>query len=137
MLVVNDLMTSRLHQFENILETELPFVVESFDLDEENQATLAGWVEMMKDWMAGILVWHQVTGRYTEPVLERTRTPGALISAASSGSHLGLSGLGTSAARIAGGVHAMLESTADAPAPAVGVLAGLGTSAASLGSSHG
>ncbi len=72
-LVVNDLMTSRLHQFENILETELPFLVESFDLDEENQATLAGWVEMMKDWMAGILVWHQVTGRYTEPVLERKR----------------------------------------------------------------
>ena len=89
--------------------------------------------------MAGILVWHQMTGRYSEPVLERTRTPGALIGAASSGSHFGLSGLGTSAARIAGGTYTPCWSQpADAPAPvAVGVLAGLGTSAAYLGSSHG
>jgi germacradienol/geosmin synthase len=136
-LVVNDLMTSRLHQFENILETELPFVVESFDLDEENQATLAGWVEMMKDWMAGILFWHQVSGRYKEPVLKRTRTPGALIGAVSSGSPFGPTGLGTSGVRIPGGEHTRVETTAKAPVPGARVLAGLGTSAADLGSSGG
>ena len=84
-------------QFEHIVETEVAFVADSFELDDESRASLAGWIEMMQDWLAGILCWHQMTGRYKEPVLKRTRTPGAVIAAASSA--FAPTGLGTSAAR--------------------------------------
>ncbi|HWH12266.1 MAG TPA: germacradienol/geosmin synthase [Solirubrobacteraceae bacterium] len=99
MLVVNDLMTARLTQFENIIETELPSLADSFELSDEDRATLDGWVEMMQDWMAGILVWHQMTGRYPESALLRTQTPGAALAAA--GGLGALSGLGNAAARLA------------------------------------
>jgi germacradienol/geosmin synthase len=138
--VVNDLMTSRLHQFENIIETELPSLADSYELCDEDRATLDGWVEMMKDWMAGILVWHQMTGRYPESTLVRTKTPGALIYAASSSNALDPAGLGTAAARLAQmptpepptveAAQAAAESAAAGAFSAVPT--GLGTSAAQL-----
>jgi germacradienol/geosmin synthase len=135
--VVNDLMTARLKQFENIIETELPYLVEQFGLDETDQATLDGWVEMMQDWMAGILIWHQMTGRYKEPNLLKTATPGALIAAG--GSRVGEpAGLGTDGARL-GQAHDPPEPPSREAVEAVlvgafsAVPTGLGTAAASLG----
>ena len=43
-LVVNDLMTSRMRQFEHIIATELPYVADSFELDDEDRSTLDAWV---------------------------------------------------------------------------------------------
>jgi germacradienol/geosmin synthase len=102
-LVVCDLMTSRLNQFQHIIATELPFVADSFDLDDVDRETLDGWITMMKDWMAGILDWHNLTRRYTPEHLKRrfespapatapTAQPTAPFSAVPTG-------LGTSAAR--------------------------------------
>jgi germacradienol/geosmin synthase len=115
--VVNDLMTSRLEQFEHIIATELPFVADSFELDDAGRETLDDWVTMMQDWMAGILVWHRMTGRYPEESLRRLPVAGALIHAGSDAGSApsrpavlaagptaafaaGPVGLGTSAARL-------------------------------------
>jgi germacradienol/geosmin synthase len=95
--VVNDLMTARMKQFEHILATDLPSVVDSFELDEEQRATLQAWVVSLQDWMAGILDWHRLTGRYDEDALRRSNTAGAVLATALPD---GPTGLGTSAARI-------------------------------------
>jgi germacradienol/geosmin synthase len=96
--VVNDLMTARMKQFEHILATDLPSVVERFELDEEQRATVQAWVVSLQDWMAGILDWHRLTGRYDEDALRRSNAAGAVLATAFPA---GPTGLGTSAARIA------------------------------------
>jgi germacradienol/geosmin synthase len=78
-LVVNDLMSSRMRQFEHIIDTELSFVADSFELGAADRGTLDGWVEMMKDWMAGILDWHRLSARYPEESLRALPVPGAVI----------------------------------------------------------
>jgi germacradienol/geosmin synthase len=116
-LVVNDLMTGRMQQFEHIIDTELPHVADQFFLDGEERASLELWVTMMKDWVAGILVWHQVTSRYPEASLKELNVPGAVIygdkpTPAAEPRHeaardlaasfsAGPTGLGTAAARLA------------------------------------
>jgi germacradienol/geosmin synthase len=67
--VVNDLMTARVRQFENIVATELPVLFDDFDLDAAARDTLQRYVDDMKNWMAGELFWHRKTGRYSEPML--------------------------------------------------------------------
>jgi len=69
--VVNDLMTSRMRQFEHIIATELPLVVDEFRLDAAAREDLDGYVVGLQDWMAGILDWHMLCGRYPEPALRR------------------------------------------------------------------
>lgn len=93
-LVVNDLMTARLQQFEHIIATELPFLADEFGLDVEAREALDAYVEGLQDWVAGILDWHMLSGRYDEAaLLRRYRTPPQWSD--------GPTGLGTSAARIA------------------------------------
>jgi germacradienol/geosmin synthase len=102
-LVVNDLMTSRMEQFQHIIATELPSLAESFELDDGGRAALETWVVMMQDWMAGILVWHRMSARYREDSLQALPTPGALIYSDEP------TGLGTSAARLAARLRAAAE----------------------------
>jgi germacradienol/geosmin synthase len=92
-LVVNDLMTSRLLQFEHIIATELPILAGDFNLDVDARKALHAYVAGLQDWVAGILDWHRLTRRYNETALRRRyRMPARLLS--------GHTGLGTSAARI-------------------------------------
>ncbi|HEY2764515.1 MAG TPA: family 2 encapsulin nanocompartment cargo protein terpene cyclase [Pseudonocardiaceae bacterium] len=89
--VVNDLMTSRMVQFERIIATELPAVADEFDLDTTARDDLDAYVVGLQDWMAGILDWHRLTGRYGESALRRRyRKPPRGLG--------GPTGLGTSAA---------------------------------------
>lgn len=91
--VVNDLMTSRVRQFEHIIATELPLLPGNFNLDADARETLDAYVVRLQDWMAGILDWHILTGRYDESALRRRyRTPPQWLS--------GPTGLGTSASRV-------------------------------------
>jgi germacradienol/geosmin synthase len=69
--VVNDLMTSRMRQFEYIIATELHPIIDDFQLDAAAREALDGYVAGLQDWMAGILDWHMLCGRYTEPELRR------------------------------------------------------------------
>ncbi|MGH4002344.1 MAG: terpene synthase family protein, partial [Pseudonocardiaceae bacterium] len=88
--VVNDLMTSRMLQFEHIIATELPFLADDFNLDADAREALDAYVVGLQDWMAGILDWHMLCGRYDESALRRRyRTPPLRFG--------GPTGLGTSA----------------------------------------
>lgn len=94
--VVNNLMTARMHQFEHIVATELPALVEDFGLDARAREKLRRYVEKLQQWMCGVLKWHVAVDRYKEFELRNSQKPalpGRLLG--------GPTGLGTSAARIA------------------------------------
>ncbi|MGH3902570.1 MAG: terpene synthase family protein [Pseudonocardiaceae bacterium] len=75
-LVVNDLMTARMRQFEHIVANELPLVADDFNLDADAREAMDAYVVGLRDWMVGILDWHMLTGRYSESALRRRyRTP--------------------------------------------------------------
>ena len=97
--VVNDLMTSRMEQFEHVVATELDFVADAFELDDAGRTSLDAWVVMMQDWMAGILVWHQLSARYEEASLKELPAPGAVLHGKRH--DFRPSGLGTDTARLA------------------------------------
>ncbi|MFE4923607.1 germacradienol/geosmin synthase [Streptomyces sp. NPDC056661] len=64
--IVDDLMNSRLRQFLHVAEQELPLLYDDFGLDAEAREILAGYVEELRHWIAGILIWHRDCRRYRE-----------------------------------------------------------------------
>ncbi|MYY04392.1 MULTISPECIES: terpene synthase family protein [unclassified Streptomyces] len=93
MAVLYDLMKSRLRQFLHVAEHELPVLYDDFELDAEARETLAGYVQELKHWLAGILIWHRGCRRYREEDLRRgTGAPWHLS---------GPTGIGTSSAQVA------------------------------------
>jgi germacradienol/geosmin synthase len=92
--VVNDLMASRMRQFEDLLADELPVVLDELGVDRAVRDRVHTYITGLQLWMAGILTWHRAVERYKEPELRADRRPPA--------PQLGApSGLGTSAAGIA------------------------------------
>ncbi|MEU9201150.1 terpene synthase family protein [Streptomyces sp. NPDC048332] len=90
--VLYDLMKSRLRQFLHVAENELPVLYDDFGLDAEAREVLAGYVQELKHWIAGILIWHRDCRRYREEDLRRgTAAPWHLS---------GPTGPGTSAAQV-------------------------------------
>jgi germacradienol/geosmin synthase len=91
--VVNDLMTARMRQFEQVVAVDLPALISDFGLDDEVGRTVLGYAGELQNWLSGILVWHQGCRRYDEASLphRRPELPRRLG---------GPTGLGTSAARI-------------------------------------
>ncbi|MFJ2378464.1 germacradienol/geosmin synthase [Streptomyces sp. NPDC087769] len=90
--IVYDLMKSRLRQFLHVAEQELPVLYDDFGLDAQAREVLAGYVQELKHWLAGILIWHRDCRRYREQDLLRgTGTPWHIS---------GPTGLGVSAARV-------------------------------------
>ncbi|MFD5192753.1 germacradienol/geosmin synthase [Streptomyces sp. NPDC058357] len=90
--IVHDLMKSRLRQFLHVAEQELPVLYDDFGLDAEAREVLAGYVQELKHWLAGILIWHRDCRRYREQDLRRgTGTPWHIS---------GPTGLGVSAAQV-------------------------------------
>jgi germacradienol/geosmin synthase len=91
--VVNDLMTARMRQFEQVVGVDLPTLISDFGLDDEVGKAVLGYAEELQNWMSGILVWHRGCHRYDQASLphRRLEVPRRLG---------GPTGLGTSAARI-------------------------------------
>ncbi|HZD13742.1 MAG TPA: hypothetical protein VE196_01110, partial [Pseudonocardiaceae bacterium] len=121
--VVNNLMTSRMRQFEHIIAAELPVIAEEFQLDAAARKALDDHVVGLQDWVAGILDWHMTSGRYPEPALRRRyqKKPQRLG---------GPTGPGTSAASISGLRGHEVASPATSPAAPVSGLAGVSARAA-------
>jgi germacradienol/geosmin synthase len=92
--VVQDLYTARLEQFEYIAANELPVLYDDFDLNAEAREMMAGYVEELQHWLAGILRWHDGTHRYEESELRYRPTPEIRAFGG------GPTGLGTAAARL-------------------------------------
>jgi hypothetical protein len=62
--IVADLIAARLRQISSIFD-ELPALAVEFDLDDEAKAGLHRYVEALKSWLAGELLWTQRSGRYS------------------------------------------------------------------------
>ncbi|MFJ9037888.1 germacradienol/geosmin synthase Cyc2 [Streptomyces sp. NPDC102406] len=75
--IVHDLMTRRMEQFEHIAAHEFPVLYEDFKLSAEARAVLDGYVEELRNWLAGILNWHRHVDRYRAEYLA-SRTHGFL-----------------------------------------------------------
>ncbi|WP_199191615.1 terpene synthase family protein [Amycolatopsis sp. CA-126428] len=86
--VVTDLIHARLAEFDHAAATELPALYR----DDTTEETLLGFVQELRDWMAGIVHWHQNSARYTEPELGYHPATVPVFS--------GPTGIGTSALRI-------------------------------------
>lgn len=93
--LVNDLMTGRMRQFQDIVSTELPALLDQQGLDEQARRALTGYAEGLQDYMAGTLMWHRRTRRYEESELRHHP-----VGAPPFG---GPTGLGTSSVRLGNG----------------------------------
>ncbi|WP_328317726.1 terpene synthase family protein [Streptomyces sp. NBC_00388] len=90
--MVDDLMVSRMRQFQHVAEHEIPVVCEDFGLDEQARDALRSYVRGLEDWMAAILNWHRVTRRYAEADLLAGGPGSRYLPPASTG--LGMAALG-------------------------------------------
>jgi germacradienol/geosmin synthase len=62
--LVNDLLTSRLQQFENTALTEVPGLLAQRGVPPAAQAAIAVYVQGLQDWQAGGHEWHARSSRY-------------------------------------------------------------------------
>lgn len=62
--VVNDLRTARFRQFEHVVATEFPALFDQFELGPSARLALMAYVRSLEDWSAGVVRWHELTGRY-------------------------------------------------------------------------
>lgn len=85
--LVNDILTSRLHQFENTALTEMPLLCADRGVTPSEQLAVALYAKGLQDWQAGGHEWHMRSSRYMNDAAERVLG--------------GPNGLGTSAARVA------------------------------------
>ncbi|HEX5406884.1 MAG TPA: germacradienol/geosmin synthase [Pseudonocardiaceae bacterium] len=61
---VNDLLTSRLHQFEHTALTEVPALFEEHRVDPKHRMDTAAYVKGLQDWQSGGHEWHMRSSRY-------------------------------------------------------------------------
>lgn len=100
--LVNDLLTSRLQQFEHTALTEVPAVCAERGLDPAARLAVARYVKGLQDWQAGGHEWHLQSSRYAASRAGAGDGPGGEGAAAPSGPVLGgPTGVGTQGARIA------------------------------------
>lgn len=92
--MVDDLMRGRLRQYEHLKKREVPLLYVEFGLDAEGRAAFEAYLRELEDWLAGILNWHRKVRRYGAEDVHRGSGTALL--------RRGPTGLGTSAARVAG-----------------------------------
>ncbi|GAA0536748.1 terpene synthase family protein [Saccharopolyspora thermophila] len=106
---VNDLLTSRMHQFEHTALTEVPRLLDERGIDPAGRLAVLGYVKGLQDWQSGGHEWHAQSGRYPDGA------PSVLA---------GPQGLGTSAATIVNSLISTapqrLRSYSHVPCTAVG-----------------
>lgn len=80
---VNDLLTSRLQQFENTALTELGPLCSERALDPAQTAAVLAYVKGLQDWQSGGHEWHMRSSRYMNGGGAAQATPGFGMAAAS------------------------------------------------------
>ncbi|MFL6127102.1 terpene synthase family protein [Actinophytocola sp.] len=68
---VNDLLTSRLHQFEHTALTEVPPLFAEHGIDPAAQVGVAAYVKGLQDWQSGGHEWHIRSSRYMNEKADR------------------------------------------------------------------
>ncbi|GAA2761057.1 terpene synthase family protein [Streptomyces paradoxus] len=86
---VNDVLTSRLHQFEHTAFTEVPALALEKGLGPDELAAVAAYTKGLQDWQSGGHEWHLRSSRYMNENAVRGGSPWP-----------GCSGIGTSAADV-------------------------------------
>ncbi|MER7840626.1 germacradienol/geosmin synthase Cyc2 [Streptomyces sp. NPDC096040] len=61
---VNDILTSRLHQFEHTALTEVPALAAEKGLTPDQAAAIAAYTKGLQDWQSGGHEWHMRSSRY-------------------------------------------------------------------------
>ncbi|MCE6993358.1 germacradienol/geosmin synthase [Saccharothrix sp. S26] len=61
---VNDLLTSRLHQFEHTAVTEVPLLLDEHGIDPAGRLAVLAYVKGLQDWQSGGHEWHARSSRY-------------------------------------------------------------------------
>ncbi|MET7602074.1 germacradienol/geosmin synthase Cyc2 [Streptomyces avermitilis] len=87
---VNDILTSRLHQFEHTALTEVPALALEKGLTPPEVAAVAAYAQGLQDWQSGGHEWHLRSSRYMNAGATSQKRP------------FGLSAIGTSAADLRG-----------------------------------
>jgi len=90
--LINDLLTSRLQQFEHTAITELPSLFQEHGLNPLEQASILVYIRGLQDWQSGGHEWHMRSSRYMNKHEEQSTAAGIFLP--------GVTGLGASAARI-------------------------------------
>ncbi|MBV7695806.1 germacradienol/geosmin synthase Cyc2 [Streptomyces sp. TRM70350] len=83
---VNDILTSRLHQFEHTAFTEVPALALEKGLTPDELAAIAAYTKGLQDWQSGGHEWHMRSSRYMNENATATAPPWSA----------GATGLGTS-----------------------------------------
>ncbi|HEX5751881.1 MAG TPA: family 2 encapsulin nanocompartment cargo protein terpene cyclase [Archangium sp.] len=91
--LTNDILTSRLQQFENTALTELPPLFEEFGLNPIERTHVLSYIRGLQDWQSGGHEWHMRSSRYMN---KGANNAGHALG----GLPLGPTGLGTSFARL-------------------------------------
>ena len=97
--LTNEMLSSRLYQFDNTAVTELPRLFEEHGLDPAARMSVMLYIKGLQDWQSGGHEWHMRSSRYMNQEADNSPTPGLILG--------GPTGLGTSAARI-GSLHTTL-----------------------------
>jgi germacradienol/geosmin synthase len=103
--LVNDLLTSRLQQFETTALTEVPSLLAEHGASISEHGAVAAYVKGLQDWQSGGQQWHARSSRYMN-----------------GGPASGPTGLGTSAATLASGVRHRARQHSHRPYQPVGHL---------------
>ncbi|SDJ69910.1 germacradienol/geosmin synthase [Actinopolyspora mzabensis] len=98
--LVNDLLTSRLQQFENAALHDVPALFADNGLPVDEQARVAAYVKGLQDWQAGGHEWHAKSSRYTNEQLESRESPVLGVLGGPNGLGTSASGLHTSTVAI-------------------------------------
>ncbi|MEU6843259.1 germacradienol/geosmin synthase Cyc2 [Streptomyces sp. NPDC046716] len=72
---VNDVLTSRLHQFEHTAFTEVPTLAADKGLTPDQVAAVAAYTRGLQDWQSGGHEWHLRSSRYMNKGAVRERGP--------------------------------------------------------------
>jgi germacradienol/geosmin synthase len=85
--LVNELLTSRLQQFEHTTFTELAVLIAERGTPPHDQVAVLRYVQALQDWQAGGHEWHTRSSRYTKATKRPLLLPGVALpySLASSG----------------------------------------------------
>jgi len=89
---VNDLITSRMQQFEHTAVTELPMLLADRGVPPAGQAAVLAYVKGLQGWQSGGHEWHMRSSRYMNGAAEPEASPVAFLA--------GPTGLGTAQLRV-------------------------------------
>jgi germacradienol/geosmin synthase len=99
--ITNDLLTSRMQQFENTTFVELPLLFEDRALDPKARMDVLTYVKGLQDWQSGGHEWHMRSSRYMNGASTEAGEPEAPrspVESSPAARRFGPTGLGTAAA---------------------------------------